>query len=292
MKHYLHTTLLCLFLMGLQTIEAQNCPAITSSNLVTVSDDGSNNCTYRVDFTMTVNGSSKSVQVVVTCNGTTVLNQCIGVTSAQNGLTLSSNTFSCACNSVKTLVLTGFTSGTCGGASCSTTGNVLPVSFATFTGRQQNGQGCLQWSVGNPASVAQYIIEGSTDGAQFTALQQVAAVAGKESFSVCTPQTTGFYRIKAVEKNGQTYYSSILKLAGENNAAVMEIRTNPVAGTLYFKNPPAAGAQYRIRDITGNILLQGPLQQPSINVQALPAGLYLLDVMDTDGIAHRRFVKQ
>jgi hypothetical protein len=292
MKNVLVFMFTCLLLSAPALLKAQNCPVITSYNLVTVSNDGSNNCTYRVDFTMTVNGSNKSVQIVVTCDGTSALTQCIVVNSGQNGVTLSSNVFSCPCNSVKALTVNSFTSGSCGGASCTSTGNLLPVLFTSFSGQQQKEQTCLRWQVGNPASIAYFAAEQSEDGQQFVPMAHVNGGGAASSFSTCNAAgpAAGYFRVKAVEQNGRSSYSNIIRIA--NTGGYINIRPNPVQNWLQLSNGVTPGSRFRIHSINGTTNSTGIIEGNSIDVKALSPGVYLLDIINGATVSHASFVKQ
>jgi hypothetical protein len=292
MKNVILFVFISLLLSSPVVVTAQNCPAIASYNLVTVSNDGSNNCTYRVDFTMTVNGSNKSVQIVVTCDGSNALTQCIVVNSGQNGLTLSSAVFSCSCNSVKSLVINSFTNGSCGGGNCVSTGNVLPTVFTGFTGLRQKEQTCLNWQVGNPANIAYFIVEQSADGQQFTQAAQAAGGGMANHFSTCTitSPTAGYFRVKAVELNGRIVYSDIIKLKKEADRP--GITPNPVQNRLYISSVVTPGSHFRIRSMNGSIAGAGIITGNSVDVQLLSPGLYLLDVISGTTVSHASFVKQ
>jgi hypothetical protein len=197
---------------------AQNCPLITSHSFVTVSNDGNNNCTYRVDFTMTVNGNNKSVQVLVSCNGSSALNQCIGVNNGQNGQTISTNVFACACNSSKTLVFNSFTNGSCGGASCTTTGNVLPVLLTDFDAKLQQDRVLLSWRTEQEFNNSRFEIERSNDNKTFSAIGSVnghgnSSIPVDYSFTDATPlKGVSFYRLKQIDIDNQSVYSIIKRV--------------------------------------------------------------------------------
>lgn len=281
---------------GTAAVKAQNCPAITSYNLVTVTNDGSNNCTYRVDFTMTVNGSNKSVQVVVTCGGATVLSECIVVNSSQNGVTLSSSTFACACSSAKTLVLNSFTSGSCGGASCTTTGNLLPVIFERASINYFNQNACAEWVVSNAAGISYFETEISNGGSIFTGAGRTspASATAGGGYSHCFTVTgaENFVRIKAVSASEKLSYSPVMKIRTANGGSGALLQSNPVQHTLDFKAGIPAGGNYSISGAGGAIMMHGFVQGRSITVAQLPEGVYTVQYSKGPQQWRQLFVKR
>lgn len=283
----------------LQPAIAQNCPTVTSWNIVTVSNDGLGNCTYRVNFTMTVNGSNKSVQVLVTCgNAASVLNQCITVSSSQNGVTLSSNTFTCNCTAPRTLIFNSFTNGACGGASCTTSGNVLPVVISSFRLKQVNNSQCLTWVAEDQGSVQNFTIEYSSSGTDFVSAGSVMATGSgnQTEYSFCDPvnRQSGFYRLKINETGGQVKYSSVIKFSVKKDNAV-EIFPNPAAGRLNIEMPASGifnNAAYMIFAQDGRKVLSGKLTSSFIDISKLPAGIYNLNIRtEEETLLQKVFVK-
>jgi hypothetical protein len=74
----------------------------------------------------------------------------------------------------------------------------------------------------------------------------------------------------------------------------VKLHPNPVVNTLHLSSAVSlAGSQYCILNTWGKTLASGSLTQASLDVTALPTGLYTLLVVATDGktTAHR-FLKQ
>jgi hypothetical protein len=299
MKIFLKLPALLLFAILLSGgVTAQNCPTINSYTLVSGPGIGVGNCTYKVDFTMTVTGSNKSVQIIVTCGGSPALNQCIVVNSSQNGVTLSSNFFSCPCASAKTLVINSYTSPGCGGASCTTTGGVLPVNISAFYLKKSSNGPCLFWKGEEQSAVQDYFIEYSTNGIDFTEAGKVASNNSLvlSEYTYCDPvkKQSGFYRLRVVEFNGKAKYSSILKF--NSGPASLETYPNPVHDKLYI-GMPASGlgtnVEYIVFTKDGRTIASGKLTNNFITTSILPSGLYYLKLIaDSQVLLGKTFIKE
>ncbi len=73
----------------------------------------------------------------------------------------------------------------------------------------------------------------------------------------------------------------------------VELFPNPVANEILVKSPEfrMLGAAYTIFDINGKVVLNAPVVNSPINVSNLTAGLYILQLRNTDQIATVKFTK-
>jgi hypothetical protein len=277
---------------------SQSCPRIEKGEINLVTVDGGGNCTYRVDFTMTVTGSNKSIRAIVSCGTTQALNECFTVSSTQNSVPFSSGTFSCPCASSKTLILSSFTSSDCSGTSCGTFGDVLPVSLLSVSLEKRNNLSCLTWKVAQESSLEKYIIEYSADALRYFPAGTVAALnSSKEhTYSFCDPvnRESGFYRIAIISLAGDVKYSTVVRFTSdkENKA---DIYPNPVTTHLHITLPLSGRlnqADFEIYSADGKLVLAGKLLQPFIDVSALQKGIYSLHLKKgTERLAVKNFIR-
>ncbi len=90
----------------------------------------------------------------------------------------------------------------------------LPISIINFKAEKKNDQIALQWQLENVENKDKYIVERSTNGINFTAIdsKELTATQSKTiSFIDNQLQTTSkiYYRIKVVENTGKITYSEI-----------------------------------------------------------------------------------
>lgn len=101
--------------------------------------------------------------------------------------------------------------------------SVLPVRFLSFSGTPQNNIVLLRWETAAEINNHHFNIERSTDGRSFTKVGDVPATDQHQynfTDNVKTvAATTIFYRLQQVDNNGQSMYSSIIKVALDKPAA-------------------------------------------------------------------------
>ncbi|MDB5205233.1 MAG: type sorting protein [Flavisolibacter sp.] len=111
---------------------------------------------------------------------------------------------------------------------------LLPVKFVNVSAFW-NGQAVdIKWTNATESDVLHYVIERSGNGQLFTELTKVypAANNGRQadyrSLDLHPLSKTNYYRIKAIETNGQVLYSKIVKVDASLSAASMGLYPNPV----------------------------------------------------------------
>ena len=91
----------------------------------------------------------------------------------------------------------------------------------------------IKWNTVGEKSVANYLVEKSTDGTNFTSIgQQAAKNTATASYSATDKDvvsTTSYYRIKAISTDGTIAYSNVVKLT-PNNSPLTTIYPNPLKG--------------------------------------------------------------
>jgi hypothetical protein len=104
----------------------------------------------------------------------------------------------------------------------------LPISILNFKVQKNNDQIQLQWQLENVENKDKYIVERSTNGVNFTAIdtkELTATQSNTFSFIDNQPQTSSkiYYRIKVVENTGKVTYSEIKIINnGKDNFFVSE----------------------------------------------------------------------
>lgn len=137
----------------------------------------------------------------------------------------------------------------------------LPVRFINLHAAKSTGAVNLDWKVAEEVNVVQYDVERSIDGRQFYSVGTVTALnkTGVELVYRFTdnnpPAAAAFYRVKTLDKDGSTQFSSIVKV----NTGVLK---------------------------NGFTILSNPALNSTINLQCndLPAGPYTIEVINAVGI--------
>ncbi|MDB5208135.1 MAG: Glucose/sorbosone dehydrogenase-like protein [Flavisolibacter sp.] len=98
----------------------------------------------------------------------------------------------------------------------------LPVTLSSFTGKKIANANELRWITASEQNTAKFILEFSDDGNRYVTAGEVIASGnnGGTSYSfthAVTSSTALFYRLRIVERDGSSSYSSIVKINGKEN---------------------------------------------------------------------------
>ena len=110
---------------------------------------------------------------------------------------------------------------------------IAPVKFGAISLSQTNGFTKVTWNVISEINTEKYLIERSDNGSNFYTVGSLTAInASKYIYIDNTPlnNVIGYYRIKAVDKDGSMGYSSVVKIGGKQTATDIAIAPNPVKG--------------------------------------------------------------
>jgi hypothetical protein len=176
----------------------------------------------------------------------------------------------------------------------STTALALPVNLTYFTGTRNTDKVVLNWETAQEQNSRDFSIERSTDGVNYTAIGSLPA-AGNSTMSIAYSFTdyapeagTNYYRLLQTDINGQFKYSKTVTIKFPLIAG-MKIAPNPAVGTVYYtvNGLRQSQASVSITDMNGKkmlvraITLQQGINRLNLDVSALPAGNYTLQVTNT-----------
>lgn len=184
-------------------------------------------------------------------------------------------------------------------ASINQNDNPLPFRFTSFsaTGRSKLAQ--LDWSVNINANIVTYTVERSSDGRNFSPVYSVnstveAGVANYRHFDTSAPDGWNYYRLRAIDYQGETHFSAIQKV-WLGSGSTFQMSPNPTRNTLNITLSATNNwQQVQITNAVGQVLLQQPALQGtrSIDLSKLPAGLYYLRLLGTGGTEVHSFIKE
>lgn len=110
----------------------------------------------------------------------------------------------------------------------------LPTTFTSFNGRLNGRNVELFWNVNNEIDIREYVAERSVDRVRFTPVQALGSTTGSGNKSYFANDAgfikgDNYYRIKAVGRNGEVQYSTILKInAAARGEFDVVVYPNPV----------------------------------------------------------------
>ena len=164
-------------------------------------------------------------------------------------------------------------------ASSSSATNPLPVLFANIKAYEKNNGVQIEWSNLTEKDVAEYTIERSANGSEFTAISQQLPISNQNdkanysAFDASPIAGINYYRIKAEETTGKIVYSKVLSinLGITNNR--LRLYPNPVTGnqvTVSLSNLKRGHYNLRVINTGGqDVLKQTITTQGSSLTQAL-----------------------
>lgn len=207
-----------------------------------------------------------------------------------------------ATGTVRTITRAGITSFSPFGVS-SRPGGVLPVTLAAFTATRTPQAVRCDWKTASELNNDYFSVERSADGREFTSIGTVAGrgtTAQATTYSYLDQQPLNglaYYRLRQTDLDGTTHYSPIVAVAGCATCAdaLQTLTLAPNPGTGLFRVLDANGQP---ASVTGTVLntlgkvVQQLNSQSTVDLQAQPAGIYLLKLAAAHGAKVLRVVKQ
>lgn len=171
----------------------------------------------------------------------------------------------------------------------------LPVTFGAIKASEKGTGVQIDWTSYSELNLANYKIERSADGINFSAIGEVAprnaADATNYNFFDALPLSgTSFYRIRNNDIDGKSGLSNIVKINLNKNIKTIGIYPNPVIGNrVSFQTSDLAKGTYNVEVINaiGTRVFQqavnhasGAINQ-SLNLPTLQSGQYTLRINGT-----------
>jgi hypothetical protein len=185
----------------------------------------------------------------------------------------------------------------------------FPVDITLFTGSRQGTINLLRWTTATENNNKGFEIERSADGTRFSSIGFIATKAeggfsaSSLNYSFADEKAltgTNYYRLKQVDRDGKTTYSSIVIIKGEKvEFEISALYPNPVRNGMNIDVVSAKNRNITISvtDLTGkeikritSAIVAGD-NNIDLNVSSLAAGTYYLRI--TSGMETRttRFIK-
>jgi hypothetical protein len=171
----------------------------------------------------------------------------------------------------------------------------LPVTFGSIKASEKGTGVQIDWTSYSESNLANYQIERSIDGINFTSVGEVAprnvAEATNYNFFDALPLSgTNFYRIRNNDIDGKSGLSNIVKINLNKNIKTIGVYPNPVLGNrVSFQTSDLAMGTYNVEVINamGSRVFQqsvnhagGAINQ-SLNLPTLQSGQYTLRINGT-----------
>ncbi|MBT2556815.1 T9SS type A sorting domain-containing protein [Hymenobacter sp. ISL-91] len=175
----------------------------------------------------------------------------------------------------------------------------LPVTLVSFSAKASGSQVAIRWETASELNNKHFVVERSRDSRAFV---PVITRAGQGTTNAATVYNEvdrqplnglSYYRLKQVDLDGKTSYSSIVAVSLLKAGEVV-MYPNPVTDQLTITmNGGTEGVSATITDLSGRtIQVQQLRADGKLNVANLKAGTYLVTVGNGSAKVTRRIVKQ
>lgn len=178
----------------------------------------------------------------------------------------------------------------------------LPVSWLSVNGKIQNNNAIIEWATATENNSSHFEIEHSSNGLSFTKAGAVTAAGNNNSisrysFTHFSPATgKNYYRIKQVDLDGKYNYSRVIVLNSNIPVNTLQVSPNPAHDFINVNINIIKPALLRIYNMQGKMVQQLLFtpgnQQRSIDISALPVGMYQLQLQTNEGMKTKSFIKQ
>ncbi len=189
--------------------------------------------------------------------------------------------------------------------------SVLPLRLENFTASKSDCNTQLNWYTSSEFSMAEFIVEQSSDGIVYNAVTAVPAFGNPSGshyqITVTQPAGLAYYRLKMKDSNGAFVYSPVVMMRNTcADTEFMQVFPNPVtAGSpavkLSFTTSYRGAAQFMIFSSVGQQLISKTIQVSSgqnlvsTDITRLPQGTYFIRVSGENGKPvgnGQKFIKQ
>lgn len=207
-----------------------------------------------------------------------------------NDHSYTTTTYSANLSGLTAMVLEYYDNGGASRVSFVQTATVLPVTLTTWSvSALDNNQAQLKWTATDAINFDHFVVQRSTDGANFEDVGTVAAVSNASSAQSYSYTDTDnwdgklYYRLKMVDIDGKENYSNITSISLQSAQTLRIYPTVVESGSFIVETAhPIQQARLELFDMSGRRLqvdqwpvLEGRQQVTVNNSGSLPAGAYI-----------------
>ena len=182
---------------------------------------------------------------------------------------------------------------------------VIPLTLLNFSGINNNSSNYLNWKTANEYNLYKTLIERSTDGINFTFIGEVLPFNNglEHTYQFQDNNIMGltklFYRLKIIDMDASSKYSSIILLRNNQKAGDIYLWPNPITDnvTISMYSDVNTNVEVRIMDVAGKTVtlsnynvVKGNNQVNVTNLTRIVKGVYILQLKDNTGSI--QFVKK
>jgi hypothetical protein len=179
------------------------------------------------------------------------------------------------------------------------TTTLLPINLLSFTANSRKSAADLAWKTSAEFSSARFVVEASTNGASFVAVDSLKA-AGNSSITRSYNRTINnlsngkwYFRLKMVDADGNFSYSAIQQVIIGGSSTAASIFPNPATSYTVLRHAAGSGNEtVDLYSMTGALVKSQKVQanaiQTTVQLAGLAKGVY--QVRYNDGVAPKSFL--
>lgn len=177
----------------------------------------------------------------------------------------------------------------------------LPVNFMGIVAKRNNNAVEVRWDIADEVNVKEYQVEKSMNGRSFSTVGSVSATGSSVYGYTDGAAGTGtiLYRVKSVDLDGKTKFSSVVRIKGANSYATqLKLYPLPARNQVTIEHRQlGANARISINTMDGKMLKQviptnGASHTP-VELGGMAPGMYIVRVDDgTGGVETIKLIKQ
>jgi hypothetical protein len=193
-------------------------------------------------------------------------------------------------------LITSFSDFALGATNALVATNPLPVQLTSFAAARTASGVQVAWATASELNSHYFEVERSLDGRSYARVARLAAQGSTPlahryaTLDAAAPASQLYYRLRQVDLDGTAHYSPAVAVAGP--PAELTLAPNPTHAAISFLTE--APTAYAVRNTLGQVVRTGTTLAGAntLVVEALPAGVYLLELYAGTGRVAQRFLKE
>lgn len=170
--------------------------------------------------------------------------------------------------------------------------NTLPLKLAFFDALPDNNSIRLFWKTELETGIAEYIVEHSTDGKNFSEIGKVKSLevnGSSYTFTHAQVSSKNFYRLRIMNEDGSSEYSQVIvaRIAGGGTKLKAWYNDDAIHVAQH------ENAVVKVYDLSGKRVLVSEMKNAdyAISLATLAPGMYIAQVISGDDVAIVKFAK-
>jgi len=168
--------------------------------------------------------------------------------------------------------------------------SLLPIELTAFSAEKVEKSVHLHWQTASETNNRGFEVQRSDDGARW---QEIGFVNGYGTTTETQHYTlidkeplggTNYYRLRQIDFDGTASLSNIVAVKGSDKHSELKLNPNPASDVVEIKGVDLTSEPLlKIMDATGRPLREQRLSSSTLDVSALPPGMYYLILYDSKG---------